>query len=404
MSCNALFVYSQNELNYRFSDDHPFNQTRLEVTVDLLNQVGALSEHSILEPRPASREEIGLIHLKEYMEAVEALSLPVPEAKRIMEAAKWGLEDEDTPYFSGMHEATSLLVGGSLRAAEAVMSGKAEHALHLGGGLHHALPNKGAGFCVYNDASITIEWIRRNYKAKVLYIDTDVHHGDGVQWTFYTDPDVCTFSIHETGKYLFPGTGAVEERGEGLGFGTNINLPMEPYTEDESWMESFGEVLTEIVRSFQPDVIVSQHGCDAHALDPQAHAHCSMSIYMQMPRLIHQLAHDYCDGRWVALGGGGYDIWRVVPRAWSLLWLTMTDHPLLAVLETSPLTPLPAEWIQRWQNKCPLPLPDTWLDPVGQWEPIPRRKEIAEKNRKTKEIALLYFPQKNQKPRDISND
>lgn len=391
MSCNAKFIYNRDELNYRFGEDHPFNQSRLEVTIDLLQKVGALTDKDFLEPRMALDSEIKAVHLPEYVKAVKELSMPNPSMEAVKMAAKWGLEDEDTPFFTGMHEKTSLLVGGSLKAAEAVMSGQAEHALHLGGGLHHAYPNKGAGFCVYNDASIAIEWIRRQYKAKVLYIDTDVHHGDGVQWTFYSDSDVCTFSIHETGKYLFPGTGAVEERGEGLGFGTTINLPMEPYTEDESWMESFSTVLGEIVRSFKPDVILSQHGCDAHAYDPQAHAHCSMNIYLQMPQLIHQLAHQYCDGRWIALGGGGYDIWRVVPRAWSLLWLTMIDHPLIQKLEQQPLTPLPTEWVDQWQKDSLLPLPSTWLDPVQDWEPIPRRDEITMKNKKTQEIALLYI-------------
>ncbi|WP_010269910.1 acetoin utilization protein AcuC [Paenibacillus senegalensis] len=400
MSSNAKFIYDPDELNYRFSDEHPFNQTRLEVTIDLLKQVGALTEDAILKPRIASESEIKAVHLPEYVNAVKALSAPNPTDEAVRAAAKWGLQDEDTPFFTGMHEKTSLLVGGSLKAAEVVMSGQAEHALHLGGGLHHALPNKGAGFCVYNDASITIEWIRRNYNARVLYIDTDVHHGDGVQWTFYTDPDVCTFSIHETGKYLFPGTGAVEERGEGLGFGTTINLPVEPYTEDESWMESFNHVLGEVVRSFRPDVILSQHGCDAHAFDPQAHAHCSMNIYLQMPKLIHKLAHQYCGARWIALGGGGYDIWRVVPRAWSLLWLTMIDHPLIQTLEQQPLTSLPPSWVKQWQKASQLPLPATWLDPIEEWEAIPRRAEITAKNRRTQEIALLYVsdPKASQNP------
>ncbi|MFD0867658.1 MULTISPECIES: acetoin utilization protein AcuC [Paenibacillus] len=392
MSCRAKFIFGNEELQYRFNDDHPFNPKRLELTVDLLIKTGALSSASIVPPRQATIEELERVHLSEYIQAVQALSRPDPDEHAIREADRWGLMDEDTPYFPGMHEITSLLVGGSLEAVDTVMSGQSDHALHLGGGLHHAMPNKGGGFCVYNDASVAIAHLRSKYNARVMYIDTDVHHGDGVQWSFYTDPDVCTFSIHETGKYLYPGTGPVEERGDGDGFGTNINLPVEPYTEDESWMDSFREVLGKAVASFRPDVIISQHGCDAHAFDPQAHIHCSMSIYLQMPQFIHELAHKYCGGRWIALGGGGYDIWRVVPRAWALLWLTMTDHPLASALSSKPLTPLAPEWLARWQPESPLPLPDTWLDPVETWEPIPRRKEISEKNRQTKEIAMLYLP------------
>jgi acetoin utilization protein AcuC len=276
-------------------------------------------------------------------------------------------------------------------AAQAVMSGRAKHAIHLGGGLHHAMQGKGAGFCVYNDAAAAIQAIRQNYGARVLYIDTDVHHGDGVQSAFYSDPEVFTLSIHETGKYLFPGTGEVQERGEENGFGYCLNLPVEPYTEDESWLECFTEVIRRSAASFRPDIIISQHGCDAHAFDPLAHIQCSMTSFLQMPMLIHELAHTWCEGRWVALGGGGYDIWRVVPRAWSLLWLVMTDHPLIAELAKNTHLQLPGDWVSYWQSECPAPLPLSWLDPIDNWEVMPRREEISDKNRKTKELSLMYL-------------
>lgn len=392
MSRNAIFVYHEDTLKYRFNDTHPFNQERLVLTRDLLERAGALNEEHLFRPRSANEDELLLVHAASYVETVKALSAPNPPDERVREADQYGLHSEDTPYFENMHDVTCRIVGGSIEAAEAVMSGRADHALHLGGGLHHAQQNKGSGFCVYNDASVAIAYIRARYGAKVLYVDTDVHHGDGVQWSFYTDPNVCTLSIHETGKYLFPGTGAVSERGEGEGYGTCINMPMEPYTEDDSWLDSFHEVVERVVRFFKPDVIVSQHGCDAHAFDPLAHVHCSMRIYLEMPKAIHRLAHETCNGRWVALGGGGYDIWRVVPRAWSLVWLAMTEHPLIERLEREPELKLPAEWKANWAAKSPVALPVTWLDPVHHWTPIPRRSEIAEKNRQTKELALLYVP------------
>jgi acetoin utilization protein AcuC len=254
------------------------------------------------------------------------------------------------------------------------------------------MPGKGSGFCVYNDAAVAIAAIQQKYKARVMYVDTDVHHGDGVQWMFYTDPDVLTLSIHETGKYLFPGTGAVNERGEGNGFGFSINLPMEPYSEDESWLECFTEVFNQAVASFKPDIIISQHGCDAHAFDPLAHIHCSMQSYWRMPEIIHEAAHKWCEGRWVALGGGGYDIWRVVPRAWSLLWLVMNEHPIVQALESNNQLELPLDWAAHWQQQSPAELPTTWLDPTEQWDVMPRRNEITEKNRKTKELSMLYLP------------
>ncbi len=352
---------------------------------------GTLPASCIRMPASADEGLLRLIHSQEYIDAVKGLSAAAPAPQWLDKASMYGLDTEDTPFFPNMHDITLGVVGGSIHAVDAVMSGASLHALHLGGGLHHALPSKGAGFCVYNDAAVAIAHAKAAYGARVLYIDTDVHHGDGVQWCFYTDPDVCTFSIHETGKYLFPGTGAANERGDGSGFGTSVNVPMEPFTEDESWLECFEEVLNRTIAQFKPDLIVSQHGCDAHAYDPLAHIHCSMEIFRAMPRIIHGLAHTYCGGRWVALGGGGYDIWRVVPRAWSLLWLEMSDHPLRDRLLAEPSLTLPKAWIDAWQPLSEEVLPHTWLDPVDTWEPMPRRAEIEAKNRQTVEVSTLYL-------------
>lgn len=394
MNTRTAFIFHEEALKYEFNDHHPFKQQRLVLTMKLLKQLGALKDEEMIRPRKAEERELLWIHTPAYIEAVKQLSIPGDDPSSIELAEKYGLHSEDTPCFENMHEITSTIVGGSIEAAEQVMSGKAVHALHLGGGLHHAMKNKGSGFCIYNDASVAISYIRQHYRgSKVLYIDTDVHHGDGVQFNFYSDPDVCTFSIHETGKYLFPGTGAVNERGEGEGFGACFNMPVEPYTEDDSWLESFQEYIEKVAAHFQPDVIVSQHGCDAHYYDPLSHIHCSMKIYLEMPKLIHELAHQWCGGKWIALGGGGYDIWRVVPRAWSLLWLIMNDHPAVKQIESNPLLPLPGEWLKLWNNEqAPDDVPATWLDAPNAWEKIPRRDEITEKNRKTKEIGMLYLP------------
>ncbi|UUZ95870.1 acetoin utilization protein AcuC [Paenibacillus sp. P25] len=392
MNANAIFIYDEKETAYRFNDSHPFNQQRLVVTTDLLRKAGALPDSAVTVPTAVEETRLLAVHSAEYIAAVKALSLESPSEEWVQRAGQYGLDTEDTPFFRGMHESTSLLVGGSLQAVDAVMSGKTLHALHLGGGLHHAMPSKGAGFCVYNDASVAIAHAKQTYGARVLYIDTDVHHGDGVQFSFYTDPDVFTFSIHETGKYLFPGTGSVAERGAGEGFGAAMNLPLEPYTEDASWLECFETVLAKAAAQFKPDLIVSQHGRDAHAFDPLAHIHCSMEIYRTIPRFIHRLAHQYCGGRWVAIGGGGYDVWRVVPRAWSLLWLEMSDHPIIRALGATPDLTSPEDWLAHWRPLSPVPPPSTWLDPVHTWEPMPRRKEITESNRRMLELAMLYLP------------
>jgi acetoin utilization protein AcuC len=389
----VAYLYHPDVLHYRFSDGHPFDQRRLLSTHALLRSAGALDDAQLILPAPIADELILQVHTQEYVSAVKALSVEHPKLLDIEEAERFGLSngEGDTPYFPGMHDATKAIAAGTVSAADLVMSGRLRHALHLGGGLHHALANKAAGFCVYNDASIAITHIWKQYGARVLYIDTDVHHGDGVQATFYADPDICTFSIHETGKYLFPGTGFANERGVDAGFGYSFNLPVEPYTEDESWLSNFRDAVERITAFFKPDVIISQHGCDAHYYDPLSHQHCSMEIYLHMPRIIKQLADTWCEGRWIALGGGGYDIWRVVPRAWSLLWLVMSEHPLAEQLLTANL-PLPEDWLATYGSQSPDPLPAYWLDDKNAWEAIPRRQEITDKNIHNKELSLLYLP------------
>ncbi|MFC4778395.1 acetoin utilization protein AcuC [Paenibacillus sp. GCM10023252] len=392
MSSHAVFIHNPGAADYCFGEEHPFNPIRLSITCDLLETLGALSPHErLLAQSPPCREELlSLVHRQDYIEAVQQLSRNQTAAAGLTDPSRYGLDTNDTPCFTGMHEAAAAIVSGSVLAAEQVMSGEALHAYHMAGGLHHAFPDRGAGFCIYNDAAVAIRHIREKYGARVLYIDTDVHHGDGVQWVFYDDPDVFTYSIHETGKYLFPGTGYVHEKGTDQGFGACINVPLEPYTEDDSWMESFQSTITRVAEAFKPDIIVSQHGCDAHAYDPLSHIHCSMRIYQEMPALIHQLAHQYAEGRWVALGGGGYDIWQVVPRAWSLVWLTMTEHPLLSELAApgAESVALPEQWRTRWAEQGQHELPEYWLDQPDSIPPIPRREEITGKNRETQSIIL----------------
>jgi len=383
MSGKAAFIYSDDYQTYKFKKGHPFNQYRLKITLDLLKKSKAITDQDILSPRFATDEEIGLIHDNRYIEAVKKAGYGKLSED---EAEKFGLGTEDTPIFSNMHEASSLIVGGTLTAVEAVMSGQYAHALNLGGGLHHSFRGRASGFCIYNDCAIAIQYIRKNYQAKVLYIDTDAHHGDGVQLAFYDDSYVCTLSIHETGRYLFPGTGTIYERGHGEGYGYSFNIPLDAFTEDESFLDCYKQSLTKIIEYFKPDVIVTQNGADAHYYDPLTHLSASMQIYREIPKLAHELAHQYCNGRWIGLGGGGYDIWRVVPRAWSLLWMEMSGQDL-------PIGPLPEEWRERWQKESPVALPYTWEDPDDMFEPIPRKKEIEEKNLLTLQRALQILQQ-----------
>jgi len=389
MVSNAVFIHHPDSSGYKFHDDHPFDPIRQALTIDLLKEAQALTNEQIIRPDYLIDDEmLKLVHRHDYVQAVKLLDTEGDPRSKAVLAEQFGLQTEDTPFFTGLHKAASAIVSGSVEAAEAVMSGRALHAFHLAGGLHHAFPDRAAGFCVYNDAAIAITHLRNKYNARVLYIDTDVHHGDGVQWSFYDDPDVCTYSIHETGKYLFPGTGYAYEKGVDKGFGACFNVPLEPFTEDESWLESFNVTIRKVIDAFKPDVILSQHGCDAHAYDPLSHIHCSMRIYEEIPAILHELAHKYTEGRWVALGGGGYDIWRVVPRAWAQVWLEMTDHPLAAIIRTEQATALPAPWLEHWRGESPVPLPDNWQDDSSSIPPIPRRDIINEQNRNTQSIVI----------------
>ncbi|MFE8697042.1 acetoin utilization protein AcuC [Cytobacillus sp. FJAT-53684] len=380
---NSVFIYSEDLLNYKFSMNHPFNQIRIKLTFDLLQHLQAIEDGQLISPRTATDEELQLIHDPSYVQAVKLAG----SGKLSSDIAdNYGLGTEDVPIFPNMHEASSLLVGGTLTAVDYVMNGHAKHALHLGGGLHHGFRGKASGFCVYNDSSVAIKYIQEKYKARVLYIDTDAHHGDGVQWSFYDDPDVCTLSIHETGRYLFPGTGNVNERGQGKGYGYSFNIPVDAFTEDDSWLEMYRTSLREVAEYFKPDVILTQNGADSHFLDPLTHLSSTMKIYREIPKLAHEIAHQYCDGKWIAVGGGGYDIWRVVPRAWALIWLEMTEN-------SNCYGSLPSEWIDGWRTAAPVPLPTQWDDPDDLYKPIPRKLEITEKNRQTLEKAL--FPIRN---------
>lgn len=372
MSSKAAFIYSSGFLDYRFHENHPFNPLRLKITVDLLREAGILTDEDIVEPRLASDAELMLVHTPEYLEAVFRAGSGRSGAE---DQYKYELGTEDVPVFEGMHWAASLTAGGTLTAAELVMENKVEHAVNIAGGLHHAHPAKASGFCVYNDAAVAIAWIKKRYGARVLYIDTDAHHGDGVQNVFYDDPDVMVISIHESGHYLFPGTGGINEQGMGDGFGTTINIPMEPFTEDASWISALKSVVTPQARMFVPDIIISQHGCDGHFLDPLTHLSLTMHSFKETPAVIHELAEQLCQGRLLVLGGGGYSFWQVVPRAWALLWSTLSGRTL-------PDT-LPESWLKKARQESGENIPRTFSDPEDLVPKIARREEIKEKNELT---------------------
>ena len=412
----ARLVYDSSELDYNFGPDHPLKPARIVALIDLLETCGlwhSAGEQSRLPLRAATVEELSLAHTTDYIAAVQKLSIPEGRKNESEEhkllSIKYGFADGDTPVLPHMHEVCASIAGGTLVALSAVMGLPAGgtftaedqrplHVFHPGGGLHHAWAERASGFCVYNDISVAIANVLRASEAKILYIDFDAHHGDGVQRSFYDEPRVMTVSLHETGRYLFPGTGDVLELGNGLGRGYSVNVPLEPFTEDDSYIEAIESLLSPLVISFAPDGIVTQHGCDTHAWDPLTHLSLTLRGIQAQIKLAHQLAHTYCQGRWVAVGGGGYDLYRVVPRAWSMVWAEMSDQSLPEHL--------PHKWVKRWQpvwsdmenqeaeaqqlmgkEPASMTFPTRFQDRQEDFPAQPRRWSISRANRYT--VALV---------------
>jgi acetoin utilization protein AcuC len=321
----AAFICSPDLWQRGHGATHPLKPERLQRTYELLAAYGAFAcpepcrrdgqESILVPPRQANHEEIGLFHTEEYIEAVRSLS----QGEKRFNARRYNFGPGDNPVFPGMYQTEGLKVGSTLVAAELVASGQADVAFSFGGGMHHAGPDHASGFCVFNDAAVAIHWLLQQ-GLRVAYIDIDAHHGDGVQDAFYETDRVLTISLHETGLYLFPGTGFVEEMGRGAGRGYAVNLPFAPYTDDEVYLWAFEEIVPPLVRRFQPDIVVSQLGVDTHYRDPLAHLCLTTSGYVAAVMAIKQLAP-----RWLALGGGGYDV-DVVARSWTLAYSVMSGQ------------------------------------------------------------------------------
>lgn len=388
--CSALLIHRPEYEAYDFGPEHPLRPERMRCGLDLIAAAGLGPEpHERVAPPPASADELRLVHSTDYVLAVQRLSAFAGEPAMRGEARRWGLGEGDCPAFGGMHEASAAIAGGTLYAARAVLAGEADHAFVPAGGLHHALRDRASGFCIYNDLAIAIADALQRREARVLYLDFDVHHGDGVQAAFYDEPRVLTLSFHETGRHLFPGSGYVHELGEGLGRGASLNVPMEPFTEDASWLEALELLVPLVAERFGPDLIVSQHGCDTHAWDPLAHLRLSTRAFAAQARLVHELAHRVCGGRWVATGGGGYDWVRVVPRSWAILWAEMSGRRLPELL--------PQSWLDRWTPAARAngfwPLPEAFHDEPLAWQPVARRQEIEAANRAVAEqVRRLAAP------------
>jgi acetoin utilization protein AcuC len=337
MGGSVLLVWSEELLSYDLGATHPMAPGRLEFTMALARDLGVLAADDlrIAAPRPAPRDVLQLIHEPAYVTAV--LGAARRGSAELHDA--FGLGSADNPIFDRMHDASALVTGATMDAAVAVRTGRAQHAVNLGGGLHHAMPARASGFCIYNDAAVAIAWLLADGVQKVAYVDLDAHHGDGVEAAFYGDPRVLTISLHESGYTAFPGTGFPQESGHGPAEGTAVNVALPPGTGDAGWLRAFHAVVPPLVRAFEPQILITQLGCDTHRLDPFAQLNLSVDAHRHSYAALHQLAHEVTGGRWIAVGGGGYEIVRVVPRSWTHLLAEITGHPL------DPGTVTPDSWL-----------------------------------------------------------
>ena len=343
----VALVYGDALMRHHLSDEHPLQPIRVKLAVELIRSTGLIEHCHLLPPRAATVNELELVHSPEYVDLVQRLSDPATRRTVPLdqiEAA--GFASADNPISDELHEGTALVVGATLVAAQAVESGAALHVFSPSGGLHHAHRERASGFCTYNDAAIACAWLKARGH-RVAYVDVDVHHGDGVEAIFQSDPNVLTISLHESGQWLFPGTGFPQDCGVGTARGSAANLPFVPFTWDEPWLEGFDRVVPALLRKFKPTVLVTQDGCDTHYLDPLAHLAGTTRIWPHVGRTFHELAHELCEGRWLALGGGGYAIREVVPRAWTLLFAEMVERPELAAEVDDPAATVPAKEAQE---------------------------------------------------------
>lgn len=330
MSFKASLSWSKDLLNYDFGFGHPMSPIRLDLTMRLAEELGMLSgpHISILNSGIATDQMLALVHTPEYIEAVHRASdFDEPNENR-------GLGTEDNPSFPGMHDAAARTVQCSVDVALSVWSGEAQHGVNLAGGMHHAMPDGAAGFCVYNDAAVAIRALQQAGANRVMYVDLDAHHGDGVERAFWDDPDVLTFSIHQSGATLFPGTGFPTETGGAGAPGAAVNLALPAKTDSPGWLRALNSVLPEIVEEFRPDFIVSQHGCDSHQLDTLSDLKVSIDAQRQATRLVHELAHQWAGGKWMALGGGGYSVVDIVPVSWTHVIGVVTHNEQDCSVET----------------------------------------------------------------------
>src|SRR3954467_818718 len=393
VSDSVAGVWDDALLGYTMGGEHPLNPVRLDLTMRLADGLGVLSTDRLrlLKPTPADVELLTLVPDPAYPEAVQRAPAD-PDVGH-------GLGTPDNPIFEGMYDSAALIAGGSVLAAQLVHEGRAQHAVNISGGLHHAMRDAASGFCIFNDAAIAIRWLLNQGYERIAYVDVDVHHGDGVQAAFYDAPRVLTVSVHQTPLTLFPGTGFPEETGDpDTALGSAVNLALPNGTDDSGWLRAFTAVVPSVVRSFAPEILVTQNGCDAHHEDPLADLALTVDGQRASYRAVHDLAHEVCDGRWIALGGGGYGLVRCVPRSWTHLIAEASGDRL------APDTEIPQSWqddVRRRGLRTPPPVTMTEGGYVGfhRWDPFTKNR-VDRAILRTRNASFPYFGLDPDDPRD----
>ena len=363
MTGPATIVWDDALAAYDFGRGHPLAPIRVQLAMMLAADLGLVHREnvSVVSPDDIDDELLLTVHEAAFVDAVKQASVD-PDYVNVAR----GLGTSDVPVFSGMHEAARAVCGATLAATRAVFERRSLHAVNLAGGLHHSMPGAASGFCVYNDIAVSIRYLLDHGVERVAYIDVDVHHGDGVQAAFWNDPRVLTISLHESGRSLFPGTGFASEIGgpDAQGFAVNVALP--PGTGDNDWLRAFHGVVPQLLEDFAPEILFTQQGCDSHSLDPLAHLELSVDGQRETYALLHALAHQFADGRWIAVGGGGYSWVDVVPRAWSHLIGEVVGAPV------DPATAVPQTWQDlvgaRLAVQAPIVMTDGVMPSVRLWE------------------------------------